>query len=151
MIAPPATAARPAEAAAAAAGGTVRHVPPVRRAVLPQAPAACITVLGALLQPAELRVGAGGTHTVVRLIVAQAGELPPLCAHYYPAGGASAYVVWRQLVHDYGRGKLVSIKGRGLRLRTLHGRRVLALDSTESVRLMEPPFDARRAAAGDEA
>jgi hypothetical protein len=118
---------------------------------LPGAQALSVTLLGELLKPAELRVSSDGSRTVIRLLLAQpGGQLPPVCAEYVPAGGSAAYVVWRQLVRLYASGTLVRIDGHGLRPRTLHGRRVLALEHTDSVRPLQPAFDARAAAAGQD-
>jgi hypothetical protein len=109
-----------------------------------------VTVLGMLLQAAQLRISGDATHTTVRLLLAQPDGLPALAATYVPPGsGMAPYIAWRQMVHGYARGAMVQVTGRGLRSRTLDGQRVLALDLTDSVQLLQPPFDARAAAAGD--
>jgi len=119
------------------------------RTPTPQPPALPVQLQGELLQPAELRVSGAGKVTV-RLVLAQPDELPPICADYRPGGSPeSSYVVWRQLVRDYTRGRMVTVHGSGLRLRTVNGRRALMLDHTDGVSLLQPPFDPRAAAAGE--
>jgi hypothetical protein len=118
------------------------------RPVLPDAPQAQVSIEGALLQPAELLITGTGLHTTVRLLVAQPGNLPPVCALLRPPGGMAAYIAWKQLVHHYARGVLVRVQGHGLRAGNVKGHRALVLEHASQVQLLRAPFDARAAAAG---
>lgn len=107
-----------------------------------------VRLQGELLQAAELRTSADGTRITVQLLLAQPGGLPPVCACYQPRADAASIIHWKQAVRDYVRGRQVQVDGLGLRTRTVDGQRVVMLDHTTAVRLLQPPFDARAAAAG---
>jgi hypothetical protein len=135
--------------APAARPAAIARVRQPARAALADAPAAQVTIEGALLQPAQLRITGTGLHTTVQLLVAQPGKLPPVCVLLRPAGGMAAYIAWRQQVHSYARGVLVRVQGHGLRAGNVNGNRALVLEHASHVALLQAPFDARAAAAGD--
>lgn len=110
---------------------------------------AAVSITGALLQPAELRVSGDGLRTTLRLVVEQGDKLPPVSA-LLAFGGEAAYIAWRYAVRSYARGAMVSLQGRGLRSGTFNGRRTLVLEPADSVQLLDAPaFDGRSAAAGE--
>ena len=113
----------------------------------PPSPGLQVTLRGQLLQPAALRFGMDGS-IAVQLVLSQPAGMPPAAAIFKPRGsGAAARIAWRQQLRTFGQGVEVQVAGRGLRLTTMAGRRVLMLDADE-LRLLRQPFDGRAAAAG---
>lgn len=125
-----------------------RARPPVACAAGPAAPLE-ITLRGTLLRDAEMRLTPGNRLATVVVLLAQ-GDRPPVRAvELFGADNASALAAYSK-ARTLRAGAEVELRGEGLRAMTLpQVGPVVQLSIVQHLRLIDPPFDAAKAAAND--
>lgn len=127
----------------------VRRLPPAAATAPTPAEPLEVTLQGALLRDAEMRLSSGSRQPTVIVLLAQLGRPPVRAVELYPHGPAgqhAAYCKARQLR----AGAQVSVRGEGLRPLKAPGiGEVVQLGCVRELRPLEAAFDPRAASAND--
>lgn len=128
--------------------------PPVRKppraaAALAQPEPLEVTLCGALLRDAEMRLAAGTQQPTVVVLIGQPGRPPVRAVELYPLGPAGQYAADAK-ARALRAGAHVRVSGEGLRpVRLPHVGEVVQLGSVRELRPLEAAFDPRAASAND--
>lgn len=128
--------------------------PPRRTAPRPAAAAVPaepleVTLCGALLRDAEMRLAAGTRQPTVVVLIGQPGRPPVRAVELYPDGPAGQYAASAK-ARGLRAGAHVHLRGEGLRpVRLPQVGEVVQIGSVRELRPLDTGFDARAASAND--
>lgn len=126
----------------------VRHGPPATRRAA-QAEPLEVTLEGALLHDAEMRLTPGTHQPSVVVLIGQPGRPPVRAVELYPAGPAGQCAASAK-ARALRAGAHVRLRGEGLRPSRLAALgEVVQLGSVRELRPLDTAFDARAASAND--